>query len=63
MATPENYLSLTEKQKEFVRENSTRLTVESMVAQLYTSRQEVMKFIMTEKLSMKIVKKRKEAVQ
>ncbi len=59
MPTPTNYLTLTEKQKQYVRDNSTKVTVETMTRELRTSRHEVMKFIMAEKLSMRIIKTKK----
>ena len=61
MPTPTNYLSLTEKQKDYVRDNSTKISVDTMVRDLYPmSRHEVMKFIMEEKLSMKVIKSHKK---
>jgi len=61
MPTPTNYLTLTEKQKQYVRDNCTKVSVDTIVRDLYPmSRHEVMKFIIAEKLSMKIVKTKKQ---
>lgn len=63
MPTPPNYLTLTKAQEDYVRENSTKVTVETMAQVLYTSRHEILKFIMKEKLSMKINKSKKQVAQ
>lgn len=59
MPTAPNYLTLTEEQQKYVRENSTKVSPDKIAAALHTSRHEVMKFIIAEKLSMKITKPRK----
>jgi len=63
MATKENYLTLTEEQKIYVRENTTKVSPDTIADTLHTSRHEVMKFIMAEKLSMKKVKYKKQTAQ
>lgn len=59
MATPDNYLTLTEEQQKYVRDNSTKVSIETIARDLYTSRHEVMKFVMKEKISINVIKKRK----
>ncbi len=61
MPTPDNFLTLTEKQKEYVRQNSNKMSPDFIARNLYTSRHEVMKVILAEKLSMKIIKYKKVA--
>ena len=54
MPTPDNYLTLTEEKKKKLRELSDKYSVDYLVQLLYpTSRHEVMKVIMKEKLPMK----------
>lgn len=53
-----NYLDLTEKQKNYIRENAGRVSIETMVKVLYTSRHEIVAFIIEEKLPMQVIKKR-----
>lgn len=47
---------LTEEQKQFIRDNSTVITIESIVDKLRVPRSKVMQVILAEKLSINIVK-------
>lgn len=55
-----NYLNLTAKQKEYIDNNHPHMSVETMTINLYTSRHEVMAYMLEKKYSLNIKKRKRQ---